>query len=42
MRPYIVYEVGRDQGMTSDIAKAVLATVAERPFHIHFSGAATC
>ncbi|MBV7338140.1 NAD(P)-dependent oxidoreductase [Chloroflexi bacterium TSY] len=38
MRPYIVYGVGRDQGMTSDIAKAVLATVAERPFHVRFDG----
>jgi nucleoside-diphosphate-sugar epimerase len=38
LRPYIVYGVGRDQGMTSDIAKAILAAVAGRPFHIRFDG----
>ncbi|MEZ4662300.1 MAG: hypothetical protein R2911_32520 [Caldilineaceae bacterium] len=38
LRPYIVYGVARDQGMTSDIAKAVLATAAGRPFHIRFDG----
>ena len=38
LRPYIVYGVARDQGMTSDIAKAVLAAVAGRPFHIRFDG----
>lgn len=38
LRPYIVYGVGRDQGMTSDIAKAVLAAAANRPFHIRFDG----
>jgi nucleoside-diphosphate-sugar epimerase len=38
LRPYIVYGVGRDQGMTSDLAKAILATVAGRPFHIKFGG----
>lgn len=38
LRPYVVYGVGRDQGMTSDIAKAVLAAVADRPFHIRFDG----
>jgi nucleoside-diphosphate-sugar epimerase len=38
LRPYIVYGVGRDQGMTSDIAKAVLAAAAGRPFHIRFDG----
>ena len=38
LRPYIVYGVGRDQGMTSDVAKAILATAAGRPFHIRFSG----
>ena len=31
LRPYIVYGVGRDQGMTSDIAKAVLATTIGHP-----------
>jgi len=38
LRPYIVYGVGRDQGMTSDIAKAILAVAAGRPFHIRFDG----
>lgn len=38
LRPYIVYGVGRDQGMTSDIAKAILAAVAGQPFHIRFDG----
>jgi UDP-glucuronate 4-epimerase len=38
LRPYIVYGVGRDQGMTSDIAKAILAAAAGRPFHIRFDG----
>ncbi len=38
LRPYIVYGVARDQGLTSDIAKAILATAAGRPFHIKFSG----
>lgn len=38
LRPYIVYGVARDQGMTSDIAKAILATAAGRPYHIKFDG----
>jgi nucleoside-diphosphate-sugar epimerase len=38
LRPYIVYGVARDQGMTSDIAKAILAAAAGRPFHIRFDG----
>lgn len=38
LRPYIVYGVGRDQGLTSDLAKAILAAAAKRPFHINFSG----
>jgi nucleoside-diphosphate-sugar epimerase len=38
LRPYIVYGVARDQGMTSDIAKALLAVAAGRPFHIRFGG----
>jgi nucleoside-diphosphate-sugar epimerase len=38
LRPYIVYGVARDQGMTSDIAKAILAAAARRPFRIRFSG----
>ncbi len=38
LRPYIVYGVGRDQGMTSDIAKALLAVAAGVPYHIRFGG----
>jgi len=38
LRPYNVYGVGRDQGLTSDVAKAILATAAGRPFHIRYSG----
>ncbi|NKB75809.1 MAG: SDR family NAD(P)-dependent oxidoreductase [Gammaproteobacteria bacterium] len=38
LRPYIVYGVARDQGLTSDIAKAILATAANKPFHIRFDG----
>lgn len=41
LRPYIVYGVARDQGMTSDIAKAVLAAVADKPFHIRFGNQIT-
>jgi UDP-glucuronate 4-epimerase len=38
LRPYIVYGVARDQGMTSDIAKALLAVAAGQPYHIRFGG----
>jgi nucleoside-diphosphate-sugar epimerase len=38
LRPYIVYGVARDQGMTSDIAKAILAAAAGRSFNIRFDG----
>jgi nucleoside-diphosphate-sugar epimerase len=38
LRPYTVYGVGRDQGLTSDPTKAMLAAAAGRPFHIGFSG----
>lgn len=38
LRPYTVYGVGRDQGVTADCAKAILAAVAGRPFHIRFGG----
>jgi len=41
LRPYIVYGVARDQGMTSDIAKAVLAAAADRSFHIRFGNQVT-
>ncbi len=38
LRPYNVYGVARDQGMTADIAKSILATAADRPFHIRYNG----
>ena len=38
LRPYIVYGVGRDQGMTSGIAKAILAAAVGRPYEIKFDG----
>lgn len=38
LRPYNVYGVGRDQGMTADIAKSILAVAANRPFHIRYDG----
>lgn len=36
LRPFIVYGVARDQGLTSDIAKAILAAAAGRAFRIQF------
>ena len=41
LRPYNVYGVGRDQGLTSDVAKSILATAAGRPFNIRYSGPIT-
>ena len=38
LRPYTVYGVGRDQGLTSDPTKAILAAVKGEPFEIGFSG----
>lgn len=38
LRPCVVYGVGRDQGVTADFAKAILAAVAGRPFHIRAGG----
>lgn len=38
LRPYVVYGAGRDQGLTSDPTKAVLAAAAGVPFHIGFGG----
>jgi len=40
LRPYIVYGVGRDQGMTSDPTKAMLAAVSGKPYEIGFGGTA--
>jgi len=41
LRPYIVYGPGRDQGLTSDPTKAILAAAAGKPAHIDFGGSAT-
>ena len=38
LRPYVVYGIARDQGVTADCAKAILAAAAGKPFHIRFSG----
>ncbi|UCH27733.1 MAG: NAD-dependent epimerase/dehydratase family protein [Trueperaceae bacterium] len=38
LRPYTVYGVGRDQGLTSEPTNAMLAAAAGEPFHISFGG----
>jgi nucleoside-diphosphate-sugar epimerase len=38
LRPYTVYGLGRDQGLTSDPTKAMLAAAAGIPYHISFGG----
>ena len=38
LRPYTVYGVGRDQGLTSDPTKAIHAALQGEPFEIGFSG----
>ena len=38
LRPYTVYGVGRDQGLTSDPTKAIIAALKGEPFEIGFSG----
>ena len=38
LRPFSVYGVGRDSGLTSDPTRAMKAAVLGRPFHIRFSG----
>jgi nucleoside-diphosphate-sugar epimerase len=38
LRPYAIYGVGRDQGLTSDPTKAMLAAAAGQPYHINFGG----
>ncbi len=38
LRPYTVYGVGRDQGLTSDPTKAMLAAARGENFHIAFGG----
>ncbi len=39
LRPYTIYGVGRDQGLTSDPTKAMLAAARGEPFEIGFGGA---
>ena len=38
LRPWAVYGVGRDQGVTSGPTKAIKATVVGRPYTIRFTG----
>jgi nucleoside-diphosphate-sugar epimerase len=38
LRPYTVYGLGRDQGLTSEPTKAMLAAAAGQPFTIGFGG----
>ncbi len=38
LRPYTVYGVGRDQGMTSEPTKALVAAAKGQTYHIPFSG----
>jgi nucleoside-diphosphate-sugar epimerase len=38
LRPYTVYGVARDQGLTSEPTKAMLAAAAGKPFDISFGG----
>ena len=38
LRPYTVYGVGRNQGMTSEPTKALVAAVKGEDYHIPFSG----
>jgi UDP-glucuronate 4-epimerase len=38
LRPYTVYGVGRDQGMTSTPTKAMFAAAIGQPYHISYGG----
>jgi UDP-glucuronate 4-epimerase len=38
LRPYVVYGVGRDQGITSTPTTAMLAAAAGLPYHISYGG----
>jgi nucleoside-diphosphate-sugar epimerase len=38
LRPFVVYGPGRDQGMTSEPTKAMLAAAAGAPYHMRFGG----
>lgn len=42
LRPFTVYGVGRDAGITSDPTRAIKAALVGRPFHIRFSGPTDC
>src|SRR5262249_58835499 len=39
IRPWVIYGVGRDQGMTSGPSAAMLAAAAGRPYHVTYGGA---
>ncbi len=39
LRPYIVYGVGRDQGLTSSSTMAMMAAAAGQPYRISYGGA---
>lgn len=41
LRPCIVYGPGRDQGLTSDVTKAMLAAASGQDAHIGFGGSST-
>lgn len=41
LRPCIVYGPGRDQGLTSDVTKAMLAAASGQPGHIGYGGSST-
>jgi len=38
LRPYVIYGVGRDQGMTSTPTKAMFAAAVGQPYHISYGG----
>jgi nucleoside-diphosphate-sugar epimerase len=38
LRPYVIYGVGRDQGMTSTPTQAMLAAAVGQPYHISYGG----
>jgi nucleoside-diphosphate-sugar epimerase len=38
LRPYAIYGLGRDQGVSSDPTKAMQAAAAGQPYHINFGG----
>lgn len=38
LRPYVVYGVARDQGLSSTPTTAMLAAAAEHPYHISYGG----